>query len=565
MSDLLRLLKLFRPYWLWMAGSILLSLASVLANVGLMAVSGWFITAMALAGLAGVSMNYFTPAALIRAFAIVRTVGRYAERVISHEATFRLLAELRTWFYRRIEPLAPAGLAKAHSGDVHARIGADIDRLELVFLRVFAPVTVAALASLVVIAVLFAWHPLIAASQAVLLALAGIALPVLVARAGSAPSERLTHQGADMNTKLVDMLDGLGTLQAYGFDASHAARIDALTGDMIAEETRLSRLSGLSIAGVGLATNLALLAAIALAVPAVRSGALAPADLAMVALLAMASFEAIGPLPLAAQSLGGTLASARRIFALADGTPPVPVPASPAPLPRVAGDVPALSFRGVTFAYPGSPRPALSGIDLDLMPGTRTGILGASGSGKSSLVNLALRFWPPDAGSIFLCGTDVATLDPEDVRRKISAVSQHAHLFTASIAENLRVAAPDAALGKLEEACRIAQVHDFIAAQPDGYDTLVGANGLKLSGGEARRIAVARALLKEAPILLLDEPGEGLDRATETAMLDALFDATRERAVLYITHRPVALERMHALLLMERSRIVDRRAGHQMG
>ena len=485
--------------------------------------------------------------------------------VISHEATFRLLAELRTWFYRRIEPLAPAGLAKAHSGDVHARISADIDRLELVFLRIFAPVAVAALASIVVVAVLFAWHPLIAVSQAVLLALAGIALPVVVAKAGSAPSERLTHQGAEMNTRLVDMLDGLGTLQAYGFDAAHAARLNALTDETIMEEAKLSRLSGLSTAGVGLATNLALLAAIALAVPAVRSGALAPADLAMVALLAMASFEAIGPLPLAAQSLGGTLASARRIFALADGNPPVPVPASPAPLPRVAGDTPALSFRGVSLTYPGAPRPALSNIDLDLFPGTRTGILGASGSGKSSLVNLALRFWPPDAGTILLSGTDVTDLDPEDVRRQISAVSQHAHLFTASIAENLRVAAPDAPLGKLEEACRIAQVHDFIAAQPDGYDTLVGANGLKLSGGEARRIAVARALLKDAPILLLDEPGEGLDRKTETAMLEALFDATRDRAVLYITHRTVALERMHALLLMERSRIVDRRVGHQMG
>jgi len=554
MRDLLRLLALFRPYWTWMAGSILLALASVLANVALMGVSGWFITAMAIAGAAGVSMNYFTPAAMIRAFAITRTAGRYAERVVSHEATFRLLAGLRTWFYERIEPLAPARLQDLHSGDLLTRISADIDRLELFFLRLFVPAVVALLSSAVVVAVLAFYVPLLGLAELALLVAAGVLLPVVTLYLGRHPSARLTRRSAELNVRVVDMVDGLAELQVYGVDQMHADRIMEITDAAITDETRLAGLSGLSQAGVGFAANLALWAALVIAIPAVLAKTIAPADLAMLGLVALASFEAIGPVPLAISTLSGTLESARRLFTLADAEPAVAEPAVPAEPPSGSD----LVFSGVGLSYPDAATAAVTDFDLSLSPGRRVAVLGPSGAGKSSLVALALRFRDPTAGAITLGGVPVTALSGEDVRRRIAVVAQYDHLFTGTILDNLRIARPEASLDEIAACCRLARIDDFIAAQPDRYDTLVGTNGLKLSGGEARRLAVARALLKDAPILMLDEPTEGMDRETAEAVMAGVLEASADRALLIITHRPIALEQMDDVLVMDRGRVVKR-------
>lgn len=555
MKEMHRLLKIFRRYWSWIALSIGLSLASVLANIALLAVSGWFITAMGLAGVAGVSMNYFTPAAMIRAFAIVRTGGRYAERVVSHEATFRLLTGLRTWFYERIEPLAPAGLQGFRSGDLFTRIRNDIDRLELFFLRLLAPAAVALLASLIVVAVLSAYDPLIGVIQLGLFVLAGVLMPLAAMRSGEETSERITENSARLNMLAIDTMEGLAELQLYGQSAAQAARIELLSNRMIADETRLIRLSSLSQTAVGLAANLAMVFALLLAIPAVTSGRITPPELAMLAFLALASFEAILPLPLAMQSLPGTLASARRLFALADAVAPVHDPVRPVSMPKDA----ELLFENVTLTYPGAACPALSEISLRLTPGERVAVVGPSGSGKSSLINLVLRFWEPSAGRIMIGGSPLDVLRTEDVRSRFSIVSQNAHLFADTIAGNLRVAKPDATKTEIEEACRIAQIHDFIAAQPDGYETYIGTYGLKLSGGEARRLAVARALLKEAPILLLDEPTEGMDSETEYALLKAVFESRPDCTIMLITHRPAAIEMMDKIVFIERGRIVGQK------
>lgn len=547
MKEMRRLLGLFRPYWSWIALSIGLSLASVLANIALMATAGWFITAMGLAGLAGATMNYFTPAAMIRAFAIIRTGGRYAERVVSHEATFRLLAVLRVWFYQRIEPLAPAGLQPFRSGDLLTRIRNDIDRLELFFLRLLAPAAVALIACLAVIAVLSAYDPWIGLTQFALFVIVGIFLPWAMTHSGAEPSMRLTDASAQLNRLTVDTVEGLAELHVYGQASNRTARIESLSDSMIADERRLARFSATSQAGIGLAANLAMLGALLLAIPAVTSGRIAPPELALLAFLALASFEPILPVPLAMQSLAGTLASARRLFAIADAAPPVADPLRPKPMP--AGT--ELSFENVSLTYPDAQHPAFSGINLRIVPGQHVAIIGPSGSGKSSLVNLVLRFWEPNAGRITMGGVPIDELKAEDVRSRISALSQHAHLFTATIEENLLVAKPDASAAEIEEACRLAQIHDFIIAQPEGYHTYVGANGLKLSGGEARRLAVARTLLKKAPILLLDEPTEGMDSETERALLEAVLGARRDCAVLLITHRSAALEKIDEILFLE--------------
>lgn len=553
MRVLWRLFLLFRPYWGWMALSVLLALVTMLANTALMATSGWFITAMGLAGVAGVSMNYFTPAAMIRAFAIARTGGRYAERVVSHEATFRLLAQLRGWLYDRLEPLAPAALGGLRSGDVLTRLHADIDQLEQVFLRLFAPAAVALLASLSIVAFVWVYTAELALVLLVMFAGIGIALPVWVEYAGRTTSQRIASARAEFNTALVDTIEGLGELQVSGASEHAVQRLHTIGEDLIDGNRRLARLTGTVQSVIGLAGSLAMAAALVILIPRVTAGTLPAPDLTMFALLAFATFEPLAQVPLAIQTLAGTLASARRIFAFADATPPVPDPKTPEPMPADS----TLAFEKVSLQYPGSRQPALQDIDLFLEPGRRVLLVGASGAGKSSIVNLALRFYQPDGGRITLGGVPVEDLRAEDVRCRIAALSQYVHLFTATIADNLRLAKPDATQDELEAACRIAQIHDDIAAQPAGYKTYVGAAGLKLSGGQVRRLAVARALLKDAPVIILDEPTEGMDTLTAKALMQAFLAATRDRAVLVISHRAMAYEDFDDVVVLENGRIVE--------
>lgn len=554
MKDMIRILSLAKPYWKSLALACFISLAATIANIGLMATSGWFITAMGLAGVSGAAINYFTPAALVRMFAIIRTVGRYLERLVSHDATFRVLAGLRTWLYQRFEPLAPAGLQNIHSGDVLARMSQDISRLENAFLRVFVPVAVAVLTVLLVAGFAALYLPVLGVVLFALLVLAGLVLPMLVHRLSWTPGARQAANSADMSVLLVDTIEGLAELKSYGMADSYAARVTALSDDLIADEKRLADLASLNRSGIAVFSNLALWSALVLAGAAVVAGTLSPPELALLSLLALASFEALVPIPEATESLSATLASARRIFTLADSEPHPGEPQAPKVLPASS----ELVFSGVSLAYPGATVPALEAIDLTLAPGKPVGIVGPSGSGKSSLIGLALKFWSPDNGTITLGGTPLADLDGEDLRSRIAVVPQQSHLFAATIAGNLRFAAPEASQEELEAACRLAQIDAFIKAQPDGYKTEVGAHGLKLSGGQARRLAVAQALLKDAPVLILDEPGEGIDLATEKALLDAVLDARSDCAILYITHRRQALERMSEVVTLENGHVIAR-------
>jgi ATP-binding cassette subfamily C protein CydC len=535
-ADLWRLLVLFMPYWRWMLGGVLLSLATLLANLSLMAVAGWFISAMALAGTAGVAMDYFTPAAMIRGFAIVRTGGRYAERLVTHEATFRLLAQLRVWFYEHLEPLAPAALQSYRGADLVGRIQADIESLNHVYLRVFVPLAAAALATLAVVTCLVFYSPAVAVLSLVFLLLAGVALPVLMYLRGRGPGQRIVELRAALRETVIDDLQGMAELRVYGAQLRHTQATDALSAQLIAAQTEMSRLSGFAQACLIGCATLAMWGTLWFAVPQVGSTLDGP-DLALLTFLVLASFEAVQPLPLALQMLGETLAAARRIFALVDTPPLIPPLVGPRPEPEGTG----LQLRGVGMRYRAEGRWALHDIDLDLPAGRRLAVVGASGAGKSSLVNLLLRFRDYQAGSITLGGVELRELDPQLIRSRIAVVSQDSYIFNASVRDNLLLAQPDASLEALEDACRRAQIHDFIESLPDGYDTELGEAGVRFSGGQARRLAIARALLMDAPLLILDEPTEGLDTVTEHAILHTLMHAMAGRSVLLITHRLPAL------------------------
>ncbi len=424
------------------------------------------------------------------------------------------------------------------------------------YLRILLPIVVAGAGVLAVSLFLWLQHPSLALANLGFLLLAGVALPLWIGLRARPSAERLVETRSALRTAVVDGVQGMAELAVYGAAESQAAQLDRLGRRLVADQDRLSGLSGVSQGLLGLCAGLSLWLVVVLAIPLVREGLLPPASLAMVALFTLAGFEAVLPLPGAFQVLGETLAAARRLFAIVDAEVPVREPPGPSPRPRDN----SIELEDVGFGYRRDAPRAVEGLSFRLPAGSKLAVLGASGAGKSTLINLLLRFWEPQQGRILLGGQDLRTFRGEDVRRQIGVVSQRTHLFNARIRDNLLLADPKASQSAIEQACRTAQIHDLIESLPEGYDTWVGEGGVKLSGGQARRIAIARALLKDAPILLLDEPTEGLDAPTQHALMQALFQLMEGRSVLLITHRAGGLEGMDEILVMDEGRILERGA-----
>jgi ATP-binding cassette subfamily C protein CydCD len=549
----LRLLQLATPYARWMLLAVLLAFATVASGVGLMAASAYIIAKAALRpSIADLQVAIVG----VRFFGIARGVFRYLERYVSHEVNFRLLAGLRVWFYRRLEPLAPARLMHYRSGDVLSRVVADVETLQHVFVRVLAPPLTAALVGLLLCFFLGAYHPALALTWLAFLVLGGLGLPLLVLALGREPGRRMVAVHAELNAAVVDGVQGAAELLAFNAEARHQERIGALSRELAGWQGRMAAAGGLHSALAGLLMSLAALAVLVVAVPLVRGGRIDGVYLALLVLAVMSGFEAIYPLPLAAQYLENSLAAGRRLFEIVDAPPAVVDPPPPYPVPRDYG----LAVHDLRFAYaPGEP-PALDGVSFDLPPGGRLAVVGPSGAGKSTLANLLLRFWDYREGSILLGGHELREYRQDDLRRLIAVVSQQTHLFNASLRDNLLLARPDAAQADLDRAVQGAQLDEFLRSLPDGYDTGIGEQGLKLSGGQRRRLAIARALLQDAPILVLDEPAAHLDPLTERDVMQAVLALMAGRTTLVITHRLAGLEAMDEILVLRAGRVVERGA-----
>jgi ATP-binding cassette, subfamily C, bacterial CydC len=550
-----RLWAMLYRYRLWMAGGAALALLAALAAIGLMVVAGWFIAAMALAGASGAAINYYTPAAAIRAFAILRTGGRYGERLATHEATLRALAGLRSWLFRRLIPLAPARLAALRSGELFARLRADIDAMEHFYLAVLVPAAVAlvslALALLICLLVLPA-----AASVLLLGALAaGLLLPYWMQRRAAEDASQAVRDGAALRGMLLDAIRGHAELLAWGVVAAHTARIDSLAASLDARRTRIERLQAVTGGSAGLLAQLTLLGVLALGLAAVHRAALAPPLLVMLSLLTLASFETIAPLSEALAQWRATVVSAGRVFELADASPAFVEPQVSPPLPPA----PVIEFQRARLRYAEDAPWALDGVDLVLAAGARVALVGASGAGKSSLLAALLKFYPLQQGRVCFGGQSVDALQGDALRRRIAVIAQQTVLFNLSLRDNLLLGAPEADAARIERAVRMAQLEPFVASLPEGYDTVLGEAGARVSGGEARRIAVARALLKDAPVLVLDEPTEGLDARTARDLYAALDAAARNRTLLLITHRLSGLARLvDEVAVMDAGRVIAR-------
>ena len=526
------------------------------AALALIALAGWFICAAALAGLTPAAahlFNFFLPSIGLRFFAVLRTLARYAERVLTHEATFRILAGLRVWFYQRIEPSAPAALGRRRSGDILNRIVADIEAIDNLYLRVISPSLVAGMVSVLFGALLAAVDPLIAGVGWLLLAAAGAGVSLAAARSGEAAGRAIAGATSELRTRLVEGLQGIAEIRLFNAEERTLRAVHACAVTLMAGQRRMAGIKGAAAAALNGVLGIALVTALVLASVGVAEGRLDGAQLALVALVVLAGFESILGLPAAYQFLGRTTAAGRRILEVAEAPPAVAFGEAAKPLPG-RYDV---SFEAVCFGYgPGLP-PVLKGVALSIPQGNRIALVGESGAGKSTLVNLLVRFCDPDSGTVRIGGTDTRALSEADLRRAVVVVSQDSHLFCTTIRENLLVGRPQADEAELRGALAAVRLLEFVDGLPDGLDTWVGEAGRAVSAGQARRIAVARALLRDAPIWVLDEPSEGLDRVTERQLLDSLRDLTRGRTVLFITHRMTHLEHMDAVVVLEGGRVAD--------
>jgi ATP-binding cassette subfamily C protein CydC len=537
------------------AGS-LFGLIATTATVGLLALSGWFLSAAAFAGLsttAAQTFNYFFPSIGVRIFAISRTLARYAERVVSHDATFRILESLRIWFYERIEPLAPARLMRYRSGDILNRVLADIDALDNLYVRVLSPSLVAGVlvAGLTVFLSLF--DPLIALTALGWLVVAGIGLPAAAGIAGAAAGRRLSHLMTQMRIQIVEGIQGLPELLIFNRRWDYLGQMDRDNRNLLDVQRRMSHIRGVSLAGITLISGLAVVSAIYQGAALVSSGVLHGASLAMIALTVLAAFDALMPLPSAYQYLGRTREAARELLEVVGSEPPVTFPEnSLAALHHF--DV---SFDRVSFRYTENAADAVHDIHFHLPAGQRFAVLGPTGAGKSTLAHLMVRFWDAQSGSVRIGGKDIRGLNERDLRQSVSLVSQQAHMFNASVRDNLLIARPGATEPELWQALAAVRLADFVKSLPQGIDTWIGESGRLVSGGQARRLALARAILRDAPIWVLDEPTEGLDRATERHIMETLFEITSGKTVLLITHRLVGLDRLERILVMEDGRIVE--------
>jgi ATP-binding cassette subfamily C protein CydC len=549
-----RLLALSRPYRGWMAGGALLALLAALSAIGLMAVSGWFIAAMALAGASGAAINFYTPAAAIRGFAITRTGGRYGERLVTHDATLHALSGLRAWLFRRLIPLAPARLSALRSGELFARLRADVDALEHFYLSVLVPLAVAAIGLVAVFALAISVLPAAAGVLLAGVALGGWLLPQWIRRRAANDAAQSVEESAALRGMLLDALHGHAELLAWNGTEAHAARITALDARLAVRRRHVDSLQAAGGGAVALLAQWMIPALLVFGLAAVHTGSLAPPLLVMLALLMLAAFELLAPLPEALAQSQATLTAARRVFELADAEPVMTEPRCSAAIAAA----PVISFADVRMRYTTDATWALDGIDLELAPGERLAIVGDSGAGKTSLVSALLKFYPLQDGRITFGGQPLDALRGDDLRRHIAVIAQRTALFNASLLDNLLLAAPDATAAQIERAVHDAQLDDFVSALPQGYDTLLGEGGALVSGGEARRIVIARALLQDAPVLVLDEPTEGLDAQTASELYRALAAATRGRSVLLITHRLGGLASLvDRVAVMQAGRIVE--------
>ncbi|UZI30063.1 thiol reductant ABC exporter subunit CydD [Streptomyces sp. VB1] len=532
--------------------ALLLGSLAVGSAVGLMAVSGWLISR---ASEEPPVMYLMMAVTATRAFGIGRAVFRYAERLVSHDAVLKLLADLRVSVYRGLERIAPGGLRTTRRGDLLSRLVADVDALQDYWLRWLLPVGTAVVVGAAAAGFTGWLLPEAGVVLAVGLLVAGVGVPLVSGACARRTERQLAPARAALATRVTDLLGATAELTVAGALPARQARLRAADTLLTRIASRAAAATALGGGLSALVCGLTVVAAATVAVPAVQDGRLSGVALAVVVLTPLAAFEAVTGLPLAVQYRQRVARSAERVFEVLDA--PVPVREPEAPAEEPASPFP-LEVRGLSARYPGARHDALASLDLTLTPGRRIAVVGPSGSGKTTLAQVLLRFLDASSGTYRLGGVEASALESETVRRSVGLCAQDAHVFDSTIRENLRLARPGATDAELRDALSRARLLDWVLALPEELDTPVGEHGARLSGGQRQRLALARALLAGFPVLVLDEPAEHLDLPTADALTADLLDATRGCATVLITHRLTGLDTVDEVLVLDAGRVVQR-------
>ncbi|WP_108651776.1 heme ABC transporter ATP-binding protein/permease CydC [Dongshaea marina] len=550
MSDLWPYLKLFRRHWLMLLAGLILAIATLFAGIGLLAISGWFLSASAVAGitfgaLALTSFNYMTPAGGVRGFAITRTFFRWAERVVTHDATFRILSRLRCWFWEKIEPLSPNALQNYRQADLLNRLVADIDALDHVYLRLLTPLFAALFISMAVTAFLGYFSSSLAVVLGVIMLTMLIAMPLVFYKLGRAPGQAVAARKLTLRIALLDYLQGQAELLLFGGDRHYRQQINLHEAQLIRAQHAMAHLTGIANALIVLVSGWSTLLILWLAADGIGSHTPPGPMLAMVVFLTLASFEALMPLANAFQHLSTSISSARRLNQVLESAPEVTFPDRS----NTKASHGQLNIQELQFSYDSDDR-VLNNFNLKIAAGEKVALLGKTGCGKSTLLSLITRELQASQGSIMLDNHPLEQFDEASLRQSMAVVTQQVHIFSGTLKDNLLLANPQASDQQLLEALEQMEL-GYLAEGKFALNNWIGEGGRQLSGGEKRRLGIARALLHQAPLLLLDEPTEGLDASTEQSILQQLLSLSTHKTLLMITHRLAALESLDRICLME--------------
>ncbi|MDG3087975.1 cysteine/glutathione ABC transporter ATP-binding protein/permease CydC [Vibrio hannami] len=559
MRDLLPYLKLYKKHWFGLSLGMLLAFATLFASIGLLTLSGWFISAAAVAGLtiARETFNYMLPGGGVRGFAMARTAGRWGERVVSHNETFKLLTDLRIFFFKKLAPLVPGRISGIRDGDLLNRLVADVDAMDHVYLRLVNPVIVGTL-GIITLTAFLSWLDLaLGLTLGGVLAVLLFVWPVVFYKLGKNNGSELTLNKSELRVSSLDWLQGHSELVLFGAEERYRNAILEAQKKLLSNQFVNANLTGMASALLMLANGWILTLMLWLAADGIGGNQPDPL-IALFAFATMASFELLMPIAGAFQHLGQTLTSARRLNEIINAEPDVVFPEQG----ELASGEHNIEFTDIEFSYPDSDSKAINGVNLSVKSGTKLAILGQTGSGKSTLLQLLCRYWDVQKGEISIAGKPIKEISESVLRESISVVSQRVDVLNGSLRDNLLMAKPDASDSELNDVLKQVGLEKLL--DDKGLDEWLGDGGRQLSGGEKRRIGIARAIIHNAPILLLDEPTEGLDKKTENQIM-ALFDQHFEnKTVLFITHRLVNLEKMDNICLIENGKIIEHGEHHSL-
>ncbi|WP_272517291.1 MULTISPECIES: heme ABC transporter ATP-binding protein/permease CydC [unclassified Providencia] len=553
MKILLPFLALYRRHWFLITLGIILAIVTLLASIGLLTLSGWFLAGTAIAGFPGLYyFNYMLPAAGVRGAAIFRTAGRYGERLVSHDATFKVLAHLRVFAFSKVLPLSPGGISRFRQGELLNRLVADVETLDHLYLRVLSPIITAFFVTFVLIFGLSYLDPRLAWTLGGIMLFLLFTMPFIFYRAGKPIGRELTELRGSYRTILTSALQGQAELTLFGATDRFRQNLLNIENKWQIRQQQQAALTGLSQAIILFASGVTATLLLWMAADHVGGDTKPGALIALFVFCALAAFEALGPVAVAFQHMGQVIASATRVSQLMTAKPEVTFPSES---PSIA-TLESLTVDNISFTYPEQPFAVLHNVSLTLNKGQHLALLGKTGCGKSTLLQLLTRAWDVDSGTIYLNGTPINEFSEKSLRNMMSVVPQRVHVFSDTLRNNLLLANEQATDIELNEVLQQVGLGNLLENELK-LNVWMGEGGRQLSGGEQRRLGIARALLHNTPLILMDEPTEGLDAHTEQQILALLKEKCADKTLIVITHRMQGLEEMDNICVMDNGKIIE--------